>query len=402
MKGIIMEIKVPEVGESVFEALVARWYKKDGERVAKDEPLCEVETDKITFEISAEAAGILSIGVPEGTTVKIGSVIGAIEEKAPLETTPREEKKETVLPAVSPAEPARRVPPSERKAAREKEIEAEKPGSGKREAGSGEQQAGTGDRGPGIGKAKEQILSLEPRTSDLKAEGRETRKPMTPIRRRIAERLLSARQQTAMLTSFNEADMSGVAALRQKHREDFKKKHGVSLGLMPFFVKACVEALQEFPQVNARIDGDDIVYHHFYDIGIAVSGEKGLVVPVLRDADRLHFAGIEKTIEDFVERIRTNKLNISDLEGGTFTITNGGVFGSLLSTPIINPPQSAVLGMHAIQDRPVARDGKVVIQPMMYLALSYDHRIIDGREAVQFLKKVKDYIEEPVEMLLEG
>jgi 2-oxoglutarate dehydrogenase E2 component (dihydrolipoamide succinyltransferase) len=371
-----MEIKVPEVGESVFEALVAKWHRKDGERVAKDEPVCEIETDKITLEINAEADGILSIRVPEGTTVKVGSVIGNIEEKALPGAAPREEKKEAAPPAVSPAEPARRVSPTERKAARE-----------------------------GVKRREEVPLFVrteEETPYEPGDEGRITRKPMTPIRRRIAERLLAARQQTAMLTSFNEADMGRVVALREKHREDFKKKHGVSLGLMPFFVKACVEALQEFPAVNARIDGDDIVYQHFYDIGIAVSGEKGLVVPVLRDADRLRFAEIEKNIEEYVERIRTNRLAISDLEGGTFTITNGGVFGSLLSTPILNPPQSGVLGMHAIQERPVAREGKVVIRPMMYLALSYDHRIIDGREAVQFLKKVKEYIEEPEEMLLEG
>jgi 2-oxoglutarate dehydrogenase E2 component (dihydrolipoamide succinyltransferase) len=225
---------------------------------------------------------------------------------------------------------------------------------------------------------------------------------MTPIRRRIAERLLAARQQTAMLTTFNEADMGRVMELRKKNGAEFTRRHGVKLGLMPFIVKACVEALGEFPTVNARIDGNDIIYQHFYDIGIAVSGEKGLVVPVLRNADRLHFFEIEKSIEDFVERIRSNKLAISDLEGGTFTISNGGIFGSLLSTPILNPPQSGVLGMHAVQERPVARNGKVVIRPMMYLALSYDHRIIDGREAVQFLRKVIEYIEEPEEMLLEG
>jgi 2-oxoglutarate dehydrogenase E2 component (dihydrolipoamide succinyltransferase) len=225
---------------------------------------------------------------------------------------------------------------------------------------------------------------------------------MTPIRKKIAERLTAARQQTAMVTTFNEVDLGRVIALRRKHQEHFKMRHGVSLGYMSFFVKAGVEALKEFPEVNARIDGDDIVYQHFYDIGIAVSGEKGLVVPVLRDADRMHFAEIEQAIDGFVERIRTHRLEPSELEGGTFTISNGGVFGSLMSTPIINPPQSAVLGMHVIQDRPVALLGKVVIRPMMYLALSYDHRIIDGREAVRFLKKIKEYLEEPEEMLLEG
>ncbi len=392
-----MEIKVPEVGESVFEALVARWLKKNGERVAKDEPLCEIETDKITFEINADAAGILSVKVPEGTTVKIGTVIGAIEETGTgtAETGDRgpgtgEKQKQ---PATVPApEPGRHVSPSERKAAREK-------------AGTGEG-VSVEEKVISVAEQAEPALVKSEEPMSYRATGaggdRETRTPMTPIRRRIAERLLAARQQTAMLTSFNEADMSRVLVLREKHGEEFQRRHGVKLGFMPFFVRACVEALQEFPAVNARIDGDDLVFHNFYDIGIAVSGEKGLVVPVLRDADRLHFAEIEKKIDDFVERIKTNRLTIADLQGGTFTITNGGVFGSLMSTPILNPPQSAVLGMHAVQERPVARDGQVVIRPMMYLALSYDHRVIDGREAVLFLKKVKEYIEEPEEMLLEG
>lgn len=225
---------------------------------------------------------------------------------------------------------------------------------------------------------------------------------MSPLRKRIAERLVVARQQTAMLTTFNEADMSHVKALRSSYREHFLQRHGVALGLMSFFIKACVEALKEFPQVNARIDGDDIVHHHYYDIGVAIGGEKGLVVPVLRNADQLKIYEIDQSIAAFTEKIKTNHLAISDLEGGTFTISNGGVYGSMLSTPILNPPQSAVLGMHAIQERPVVRDGQIVIRPMMYLALSYDHRIIDGREAVGFLGRVREYIEEPDELLLEG
>lgn len=225
---------------------------------------------------------------------------------------------------------------------------------------------------------------------------------MTPIRKRIAERLLVARQQTAMLTTFNEADLGRVMELRKKYKEHFQKKHGVSLGFMSFFVKACVEALKEYPAVNGSIEGDDIVFHHYYHIGIAIGAEKGLVVPVLRDADRLSFAEIETTIAGFAEKTKANRLELSDLQGGTFTISNGGVYGSLLSTPILNPPQSGVLGMHAVQERPVVRDGQIVIRPMMYLALSYDHRIIDGREAVGFLKKVKEYVEEPEELFLEG
>jgi len=233
------------------------------------------------------------------------------------------------------------------------------------------------------------------------AADREERRAMSLIRKRIAERLVAVRRETAMLTTFNEADLSHINALRDKYRDQFQKRHGVKLGFMPFFVRACVEALREFPSVNASIDGDDIVYHHYYDIGIAIGGEKGLVVPILRNAERLHLHEVEQAIGDFGEKIKTNRLAISDLEGGTFTISNGGVYGSMLSTPILNPPQSGVLGMHAIQERPVARDGQIVIRPMMYLALSYDHRIIDGREAVGFLKRVKEYIEYPEELLLE-
>lgn len=238
--------------------------------------------------------------------------------------------------------------------------------------------------------------------SPVYSGGREERRPMSPLRKRIAERLVAARQQTAMLTTFNEADLSHVKTLRSTYREHFLQRHGVALGYMPFFVKACIEALKEYPLVNARIDGGDIVYHHFYDIGVAIGSDKGLVVPVLRNADQLKMYEIDQAIAAFAEKIKTNHLVISDLEGGTFTISNGGVYGSMLSTPILNPPQSAVLGMHAIQERPVVRDGQIVIRPMMYLALSYDHRIVDGREAVGFLKKIKEYIEDPEEMLLEG
>jgi 2-oxoglutarate dehydrogenase E2 component (dihydrolipoamide succinyltransferase) len=401
-----MDIKVPEVGESVVEALVAKWHKEDGAQVAKDEPLCEIETDKITLEINAEAGGVLRIKVPAGTTVKIGSVIGLIDETGTTKGTEKEEEKETsgktkvpqekpaIEPPVEPPvsavpqpAPAQHISPTERKAAREKEVEAEdKPQA---------------QLPQGVRSEEPAVYQPSAPVPEAGAEERVTRRPMTPIRKRIAERLLAARRETAMLTSFNEADMGRVMELRRKYGEEFQRKHGVKLGFMPFFVKAVVEALREFPAVNSRIDRDDIVSHNFYDIGIAVSGEKGLVVPVLRDADRLHFAEIEQAIQGFVEKIRTNKLALADLEGGTFTITNGGVFGSLMSTPILNPPQSGVLGMHAIQERPVARDGQVVIRPMMYLALSYDHRIIDGREAVLFLKKVKEYIEEPEEMLLD-
>jgi 2-oxoglutarate dehydrogenase E2 component (dihydrolipoamide succinyltransferase) len=389
-----MEIKIPEVGESVFDALVAKWHMHDGDRVSRDEPVCEIETDKITMEINAEADGVLRVKVQEGTTVKIGTVIGTIEEAGTGKVKTAASEAGPV--GVPGQKPAQHVSPSERKATREKSE--------------------TGGRGPGTGKQQKRVepgetpgpppavRSEEPAPYGVaqSPDARVTRKPMTPIRKRIAERLSAARRETAMLTTFNEADMGRVMELRRKYGEEFLKKHGVKLGFMSFFVKACCEALREFAAVNARIDGDDIVYHDYCDIGIAVSGEKGLVVPVLRDAGRLHLAEIERTIDGFMEKIRTNRLAIPDLEGGTFTITNGGIFGSLMSTPILNPPQSGVLGMHAIQERPVVRDGQVVIRPMMYLALSYDHRVIDGREAVLFLKKIKEYIEEPEEMLLEA
>jgi 2-oxoglutarate dehydrogenase E2 component (dihydrolipoamide succinyltransferase) len=400
-----MDIKIPEVGESVHEALVAKWLKEDGAAVQRDEPLCELETDKITLELPAEADGVLSIVVPAGETVKIGTVIGSIAP-GPVPKT---------VPSVGDAAERPPLSPAVRKLAAEQGVDVTAvagTGRGGRVTvedllGTGTQGPGTGERGPGSGDETfaPSVRSEEPapyRPAADRTEDRSRRVAMTPIRKRIAERLLSARQQTAMLTTFNEAEMSRIIELRRRHKDHFQARHGVSLGFMSFFVKACCEALREFPAVNASIDGDDLVFHDFYDIGIAIGGEKGLVVPVLKDADQLHFAEIEQRIAGFVEKVRTNRLAIADLEGGTFSISNGGVYGSLMSTPILNPPQSGVLGMHAVQERPVVRDGQIVIRPMMYLALSYDHRIIDGREAVQFLKKVKEYVEEPEELFLEG
>ncbi|MSM41584.1 MAG: 2-oxoglutarate dehydrogenase complex dihydrolipoyllysine-residue succinyltransferase [Geobacter sp.] len=404
-----MEIRIPEVGESVREALVARWLKDNGAAVRKDEPLCELETDKITLELNAEVDGILAIVVPAGQTVKIGTVIGTVAEQpvtAPAKAAPAEPP-----PGGKPP-----LSPAVRKLAAERGVAADAidgTGRGGRvtvedllQVGSGGKARATEEKGaPPAVHSEEQAaygggaaVSLRPAGD----EQRTARVPMSPIRKRIAERLLEARNRTAMLTTFNEADMGRINELRARHNEQFQKRHGIKLGFMSFFVKACCEALKEYPAVNARIDGTDFVYHHYCDIGIAIGGEKGLVVPVLRDADRLHFHEIEQGIAEFVAKVRENRLAIADLEGGTFSISNGGVYGSLLSTPILNPPQSGVLGMHAVQERPVARDGQVVIRPMMYLALSYDHRIIDGREAVGFLKRVKEYVEEPEELLLEG
>ncbi|MFA5517021.1 MAG: dihydrolipoyllysine-residue succinyltransferase [Desulfuromonadales bacterium] len=379
-----MEIKVPAVGESIHEATIAKWHKQNGETVRKDDILCELETDKITLEVNAEADGVLSIAVGEGETVEVGALIGTIEdgaaaEKAPAKKGAKEEEKPAAKQPEPPAAPANREEPKEERPAPRTEADRQAP----------------------LEPAPARQPAQEPSPARAEQDGRTTRQPMSSIRRRIAERLVAVQQQTAMLTTFNEADMTRVLELRRKHRESFVKRHGVPLGLMSFFVKACIEALKEFPEVNGRIDGNDIVLQHFYDIGIAVGTERGLVVPVLRDADRLYFAQIEQQIRAYAEKAQNNKLALADLEGGTFTISNGGVYGSLLSTPILNPPQSGVLGMHAIQERPVARDGKVVIRPMMNLALSYDHRIIDGRQAVGYLKRVKEFVEEPEEMLLE-
>jgi 2-oxoglutarate dehydrogenase E2 component (dihydrolipoamide succinyltransferase) len=397
-----MDIKVPDVGESVFEAEVGTWHKKDGERVAKDDLLVELETDKITLELNADAEGVLRIGAKEGETVKIGTVIGSIEEAAGGKEAGEAAAKEPEKEKEEPKPEKKEAEKKEEKKKEEKKEEKKPAAEEKPKERPAEKKPEAKPEKPVAAEEKEKAAAAPAsRPQKGEEEERTTRQPMSRIRRRIAERLVAARQQTAMLTTFNEADMSRVIALRKKHGEEFKQRHSVSLGFMSFFVKASAEALKEFPEVNARIDGDDIVHQHFYDIGIAVGAEKGLVVPVIRDADRLDFAEIEQAIRDFVEKIEQNKLDLADLEGGTFSITNGGVYGSLLSTPILNPPQSAILGMHAIQERPVARDGEIVIRPMMYLALSYDHRLIDGREAVNFLKRIKEFVEEPDEMLLE-
>lgn len=430
-----MDIRIPEVGESVREALLAKWFKKNGDFVQKDDPLCEIETDKITMDVNADASGTLSILTAEGTTVKIGTIIGTIAEQT--ETAQVSPALTSVAAPVSHEDEIRATvsSPSIRREMRERAVAPDSvTGTGKGgritlddlfsriEGNARRISTETPEVALSIPQSNVAVPSASPvspppardagasasvqavRSEDAPPYDarREERKPMSPIRKRISERLVAVRQQTAMLTTFSEADMSRVTALRTTYREHFKALHGAPLGLMPFFVKACVEALREFPMVNASIDGDDFVFHNYYDIGIAIGSDKGLVVPILRNADKARYFEIDQAIAGFKEKIATNRLAISDLTGGTFSISNGGVYGSMLSTPILNPPQSAVLGMHAIQDRPVVRDGLIVIRPMMYLALSYDHRIIDGREAVSFLKKIKEYIEEPEELLLEG
>jgi 2-oxoglutarate dehydrogenase E2 component (dihydrolipoamide succinyltransferase) len=406
-----MEIKIPEVGESILEALVATWMKEDGAAVVKDEIICELETDKVNVELPAEASGILHIIIPVGQTVPIGTVIATLEEgdvEMPTAPQPTAETMEEAAPIAADTvakeqESQPPVNPAARRQAEERGIDLGKV------AGSG--RAGrvilddvlSHDKtvAPPVKPKEPEITST---TAAIKTDSDDrpiTRQAMTPIRQRIAARLLQARQETAMLTTFNEADMSWVKKLRSRHQENFTKRHGIKLGMMSFFVKASIEALKAFPAVNASIDGSDIVYHHYYDVGIAVGTDRGLVVPVLRDADQLTFAGIEQEIADLASKANARKLTLAEIEGGTFTITNGGVYGSLLSTPIINPPQCGVLGMHSIQDRPVVIDGEVVIRPIMNLALSYDHRLIDGREAVGFLKLIKEYIEDPSELFLE-
>jgi 2-oxoglutarate dehydrogenase E2 component (dihydrolipoamide succinyltransferase) len=430
-----MEIKVPSVGESITEGTIARWLKKDGEAVAVNDPLFELETEKATTEVPATAAGRLVILVPEGKTVAIGAVVGRIEAAAPV-ARPRSEPPRDNGPAVktTPTQPARAAPVP---AAAQAPLPAAtlptgdfiiSPAARQLAADTGVDVALVAGTGRGGRVMKEDVLAhLKQRTAPpdsgsvrqagpttelavLKgapvsatptAAPRETRQRMSSIRRRIADRVVLAQHTAAMLTTFNEADLSAVMALRAKFKESFREKHGVGLGFMSFFVKACVEALKTYPRANARIDGTDVVYYHYYDIGVAVSTDKGLMVPVVRDADRQSFADIEKAIAALAQKARDGKISVGDLQGGTFTITNGGVFGSLLSTPILNAPQSAILGMHAIQKRPVVVDDQVVIRPMMYLALSYDHRLIDGREAVGFLVRVKECVESPDRLMLE-
>lgn len=423
-----IEVKIPSVGESVQEAVLAEWFKQDGDTVRKDEPLFVIETDKVTLEVVAEADGVLKITVQAGETVAIGAVVGAIDpagvSDAPAEKTAEakasapaadtDKKPETVkapAPAAAPLKSASlpgpprsadEIPlaPSVRRLVAEKHLDVSRI-------------KGTGPGGR-INKG-DVLLYLEnapagiPEPAETMASGgdlaapvaTEERKPMSPIRKRIAQRLLESKQNTAMLTTFNEIDMSRAMEIRSRYKEAFKKRHNVSLGFMSFFVKACVEALKEVPEINAFIDGSDIIYHNYQHIGVAVGTERGLVVPVIRHAERMSFAQVEKAIVDYVAKIKENRLELADLEGGTFTVSNGGVYGSLLSTPILNMPQSGILGMHKIEKRPVVIDDEIVIRPMMYVALSYDHRIVDGKGAVTCLKRIKEFIENPERMALE-
>jgi 2-oxoglutarate dehydrogenase E2 component (dihydrolipoamide succinyltransferase) len=393
-----IEIKVPSLGESITEATVAKWLKHPGEAVAADEPVAELETDKVTLEVPAPASGTLSeILAEEGTNVPVGAVLGRIADGLAAEAAPHP------LPLPASGE---REGPAPREGEGQRALERSGPAVRKLIEEAGLDAAKVPATGPGGRISKADVLAARepappPPTPAPATREREVRVRMSRLRRRIAERLKAAQNTAAMLTTFNEIDMSQTMALRERHRDAFEKKHGVRLGFMSIFVKAAIVALKELPGVNAEIDGDDVVYKNHYDIGVAVGTEQGLVVPVVRDADRLSFADIEKTISEYGRKARDGKLTIEELSGGTFTISNGGIYGSLMSTPILNPPQSAILGMHKIERRPVAVGEKVEIRPMMYVALSYDHRIVDGREAVTFLVRLKECVEDPSRILFE-
>ncbi len=372
-----IEVKIPAVGESITSGLISTWHKKDGETVAAGDALLTLETDKVSTEITAEQAGVLKILVPEGEEVKIGTVVATLEESgaaaapapaAPAPTTPKAEAAPAPVVETKPAPVAAPAAPA-----------------------------------PVVSKPVETAPEAQPLAPVAAGtpDSRTTRKKMSPLRRKIAAQLVMAQQNAAMLTTFNECDMSATMDLRSRMQESFTKEYGVKLGFMSFFIKATVKALKAVPGINSRIDGDDLITNHFYDIGVAVGTERGLIVPVIRDADQKNFAEIEKDIIAYAGKAREGKIKVEDLQGGVFTISNGGVYGSLLSTPILNPPQSGILGLHKIQERPIAIKGQVVIRPMMNLALSYDHRVVDGKEAVTFLIKLKECIEDPMRLLLD-
>ncbi|MES1991464.1 MAG: 2-oxoglutarate dehydrogenase complex dihydrolipoyllysine-residue succinyltransferase [Pseudomonadota bacterium] len=413
------EVKVPALGESVTEATVAQWFKKPGDQVNVDEPLVELETDKVTVEVPAPASGVLSeLLIQSGTTVEIGAVLATIGEGTGKASAGKPAAKKAEVPAPAPASAPAAAPvaakpapapapvaaaqaPAVRRIVEEKNLDASKiEGTGR---------DGRVTKGDAIAAAATPIvipatpLAVRAPADPVSKDGgpREERVKMTRLRKTIATRLKEAQNTAAMLTTFNEVDMSAIMALRNEYKAVFEKKHGVRVGFMGFFVKACIAALKEIPAVNGLIDGDDIVYKNYYNIGVAVGTDKGLVVPVLKDAQDYSFADIEKAINDFGKRARDGALKLDELQGGTFTISNGGVYGSLMSTPILNAPQSGVLGMHKIQDRPMVVGGQVVVRPMMYLALSYDHRIVDGKDAVTFLVRVKETLEDPQRLLLD-
>jgi 2-oxoglutarate dehydrogenase E2 component (dihydrolipoamide succinyltransferase) len=409
-----IEIKVPALGESVSEATIARWFKKPGEPVKVDEPLVELETDKVTIEVPAPSGGVLeSIAAQSGETVKVGAVLGAITNSgsaqatapAPAAAAPRAAAPPRATETAKTGAAEQVLSPAVRKAVEERKIDpARIDGTGKDgriTKGDILEFAAKAPAPAAAAAAPAATPKSEARPQAVPPEAREERVKLSRLRLTIARRLKEAQNAAAMLSTFNEVDLQQVIALRSQYKEEFEKKHGVRLGFMGFFVKAAVQALKEISVVNAELDGEELVYKTYYNIGVAVGTDRGLVVPVLRDADRLSLAGIEREIAALGKRARDGSLKLDDLQGGTFTISNGGVYGSLMSTPILNVPQSGILGMHKIQERPVAVDGQVVIRPMMYLALTYDHRIVDGKEAVTFLVRVKESLEDPQRLILE-
>ena len=393
-----IEVRVPNLPESVADATLVKWHKKAGEAVSRDENLADLETDKVVLEVPATAGGVLKeILVAEGTVVVAGQVLALLEEGAVAVASA------TAAPAAAASASAAKVAPSAKRLAEDTGVDPTNvAGSGKDGRVTKQDVAKAAEKpAPAAAPPAAAAAPAAPAAPVPPRAGRtEQRVPMTRLRTRIAQRLVEAQSTQALLTTFNEVDLKALNELRTKYKDKFEKAHGVRLGFMSFFVKAAVEALKKYPVVNAYVDGGDILYHDYYDIGVAVSTERGLIVPVLRDADQLNFADVEKAVGNFATRARAGSLTLEELTGGTFSITNGGVFGSLLSTPIVNAPQSAILGMHKIQDRPVVVDGQIVIRPMMYLALTYDHRIIDGKEAVQFLVTMKDCLEDPARLLL--
>jgi 2-oxoglutarate dehydrogenase E2 component (dihydrolipoamide succinyltransferase) len=406
-----IELKVPTVGESITEVEIGGWLKGVGDAVRKDEPIVSLESEKATLELPAPEAGVLAkILRAKGDVARVGDVIGVLEPGAPKTSVP------APAPAAAVGAEAKVMPAAKRLMAEHdmgpEQVQATGPGGRvlKEDVLRGLEQAKAKAPTPPPAEVQKTPSMSTPQTSapapTVAASGTPDRQeetvPMSRLRRTVAARLVEAQHTAALLTTFNEVDMSGVIALRKSHGEAFLQKYGIKLGFMSFFVKAAVDALKQYPAINAEVRGTNIVYRNFYDIGIAIGGGKGLVVPVLSNAEHRSFSEIEQVIADFAKRAKENRLKLEELQGGTFTISNGGVYGSMLSTPIVNPPQSGVLGMHAIQDRPVAHNGNVVIRPMMYLALTYDHRIVDGREAVSFLKRIKDVIEDPARMLLEA
>jgi 2-oxoglutarate dehydrogenase E2 component (dihydrolipoamide succinyltransferase) len=402
-----IELKVPSVGESVTEVQIGKWLKNEGSAIKRDEAAVTIESDKATVEVSAPEDAVISrILKKEGENAHVGEPIAVLETNG--KARQKEEKPAAVATPSSPP-PLKREGPlgSEEKAAPLPKQNHIMPAAQRAIDETGVSAEKVEATGPGGKILKEDVLREAARESATAHPPLTPARPeeevvrMSPMRRTIGERLVEAQRNAALLTSFNEIDMSATIALRKKHQEEFQKRYGTKLGFMSFFVKAAVDALKLIPACNAEIQGDNIIYRNHYDIGIAVGGGKGLVVPVLKDAEHLSFSEIEKAIDDFAKRAKENKVELHELQGGTFTISNGGIYGSLLSTPIVNPPQSAILGLHVIQDRPVAVDGQVVVRPMMYIALTYDHRIIDGREAVTFLKRIKECIEEPSRMLVE-